>query len=66
MKNPNSKKFPKGTFEVLNTGEFSEKYNISTELGKGAYGKVNLCTLVEDPTVKRAVKQVRKTDAEID
>jgi hypothetical protein len=33
MKNPNSSKIPKGTFEVLNTGEFSEKYNISHELG---------------------------------
>ena len=23
VKNPNSRKFPKGTFEVLNTGDFS-------------------------------------------
>jgi hypothetical protein len=65
-KNPNSNKFPKGTFEVLNPGEFSQKYNISTRIGNGRYGFVNICTLIEDPNVKRAVKQVSKEEAEID
>jgi hypothetical protein len=65
-RDPNSNKFPKGTFEVLNPGEFSQKYNISTRIGNGRYGFVNICTLIEDPNIKRAVKQVSKEEAEID
>ena len=61
-----SKKFPKGTFEVLNPGEFSAKYDISTHLGNGAYGSVNKCTLKEDSKVVRAVKKVWKSDAVIE
>ena len=66
VRNPNSHKFPKGTFEVLNTGEFSSKYNISTKLGNGAYGYVYKCTLIADPNVTRAVKLVERADAVID
>ena len=55
-----SAKLKKGTFEVLNPGKFSDKYNISTHLGEGAFGSVNKCTLKEDSKVVRAVKQVWK------
>jgi len=61
-----SAKFPKGTFEVLNPGVFSEKYDISTHLGKGSYGSVNKCILKEDSKVVRAVKEVWKSDAVIE
>ena len=59
-------KFSKGTFEVLNPGVFSAKYDISTHLGNGAYGSVNKCTLKEDSKVTRAVKKVEKSDAIIE
>jgi hypothetical protein len=59
-------KFSKGTFEVLNPGVFSAKYDISKHLGNGAYGFVYKCTLKEDSKVTRAVKKVEKSDAVIE
>jgi len=43
-----SKKIPKGTFEVIKQGRFEEKYVMGASLGKGSFGTVNLCRLIED------------------
>lgn len=56
-----SKKLPKGTFEVIKQGKFEDKYIMGASLGKGSFGTVNLCKLVENYEVVRAVKRIRKS-----
>ena len=55
-----SVKLPKGTFEVLNSGKFEDKYLLGMDLGHGAFGTVNICTLKSNNDVTRAVKKVIK------
>jgi len=55
-----SVKIPKGTFEVLNPGNFEDKYYLDKFLGKGAFGSVNACILKDNQEVVRAVKLVSK------
>jgi hypothetical protein len=58
-----SQKFVKGVFEVLKHGNFTDKYTIGKNLGSGAFGSVNLCSLKDQPDNIRAVKQIKKKDA---
>jgi serine/threonine protein kinase len=55
-----SAKIPKGTFEVLQPGKFDDKYILGEFLGKGSFGTVNKCFLIENRKVIRAVKLVKK------
>jgi hypothetical protein len=60
LKKDYSVKVPKGTFEVLNPGNFEDKYYLDRFLGKGAFGSVNACILKDNHEVIRAVKLVSK------
>jgi serine/threonine protein kinase len=60
LKTETSVKIPKGTFEVLNHGNFEDKYYLDRFLGKGAFGSVNACILKDNQEVVRAVKLVSK------
>ena len=60
LKKIESTKIPKGTFEVLQPGNFEDKYYLDKFLGKGAFGSVNMCILKDNSEVIRAVKLVSK------
>jgi hypothetical protein len=53
-------------FVNKSTESFYDSYTIGPKLGLGSFGEVSECTLKSEPTVKRAVKILKRSNLNLE